>query len=316
MLQQDDSIYDFDLQLSDFNKKDSKKFTQHKLDTYPLANSFKRLGKTSKGLRVKECGTFLEFREYFDDNAFKLHHANFCKVRLCPMCAWRRSLKIFGQVSQIMDNIKGRKKFIFLTLTVKNCTGENLSKTIDQLYKGYKRLTERKEIKDTFLGWFRCLEVTYNKMTKEYHPHFHIILCAKDNYYKSDDYISQDRFCVLWRQAMRLDYYPSVWVEKVKNTKKAVCEVAKYTTKNTDYLTNGGIAIDEVVNTLDDSLAGRRLCAFGGIFKDIAKQLKLDDMENGDLVNTSGEDLRADVDYMVHKFGWHVGYNNYFTLNI
>lgn len=261
MLQQNDNIFDFGVQLEDnlrVNKKTGElktRWQEKKEKTLPLADSYKRLGNYKKSARVRDCGTFLEFREYIQSNEFKLSHANFCKVRLCPMCSWRRSMKIFGQVSNIMDNIKGRKKYIFLTLTVSNCSSEDLPKTLDDMYTGFKRFQQRNRIKDSFLGWFRCLEVTYNKKLKNYHPHFHIIFCANSNYFKSDDYVEQDEFMRIWKDCMRLDYNPITYVEKVQS-RRSVCEVAKYTVKDSDYFTKKGVAIDHVVETLDFVLAG------------------------------------------------------------
>lgn len=68
-----------------------------KLENLELAASYKRIG-SNKYYRVLDCSTFLEWKYYFEINEKRLAKANFCKVRLCPMCSWRRSLKIFGQV--------------------------------------------------------------------------------------------------------------------------------------------------------------------------------------------------------------------------
>ena len=75
---------------------------ENKKKSLLLSESYKRLGLEKKSFRVSECGTFLEFKK-FVDGSLKLNGANFCKVRLCPMCSWRRSLKIFSQVSEIMN---------------------------------------------------------------------------------------------------------------------------------------------------------------------------------------------------------------------
>ena len=110
-----------------------------KLKTIDLAKSYRRLSLNvnpmfeNKAFRVRDCGTYLEYKKFIDTGEKKLHQANFCKVRLCPMCAWRRSLKIFGQVSIVMDHVEENYnyKYIFLTLTVKNCYGEDLRDTLD-----------------------------------------------------------------------------------------------------------------------------------------------------------------------------------------
>lgn len=304
-----DNIFDFGMQLEDGkNDWDSKK-----VRSIALSDSFKRLNKIRKSASVRECGTYLEFKR-FDSGDFKLHTANFCRVRLCPLCSWRRSLKIFAQTSRIMDKLDNKSyKFIFLTLTCKNVSAMDLADTLDVLFKAYNNFNRRKVIKDSFVGWFRALEVTYNKKSNTYHPHFHVVLCAKSSYFKKH-YVSQDTFATIWQECLGVDYKPIVDVRKFSK-KKGVSEACKYAVKDSDYLTKKGVAIDSVVNTLDDCLAGRRLVALGGIFKDIAKELKLDDMEDGNLINIDGEDeLRDDLGYVIEKYCWHVGFNSYYGL--
>ena len=76
----------------------------------------------NKAPQLLECGKFLEFKEFIKTGDKKLNKANFCKYRLCPMCSWRRSLKIFGQASQVMAEAeKQGYRFLFVTLTQKNC---------------------------------------------------------------------------------------------------------------------------------------------------------------------------------------------------
>ena len=116
---------------------------------------------------------FLEFKSSIEStNLEKLSNANFCKDRLCPMCSWRRSLKIFGQVSKIMDKLqeKNEYEFLFLTLTSKNVYGENLSEELDKLFYGIKKFMMITKIKKS-------------KSYDTYHPHFHIILIVNKSYF-------------------------------------------------------------------------------------------------------------------------------------
>ena len=101
---------------------------EKKINSLKLSESYKRLGYLKKAKRVQFCGSNLTYKVDVANGSKKLFSADFCKVRLCTMCAWRRSLKVFGQVSKVMDVLCGTKKynFLFLTLTVKNCAAENL----------------------------------------------------------------------------------------------------------------------------------------------------------------------------------------------
>ena len=75
------------------------KFHDRIMQNGRLSESYKRLGYEKKAQAVIECGTELEwFKPYDSTVPHKLYRANFCKDRLCPMCNWRRTKKIFGQV--------------------------------------------------------------------------------------------------------------------------------------------------------------------------------------------------------------------------
>lgn len=310
--------------LKDINKngKDNN-WKERKESNLKLADSYKRLG-FKKYYRVVDCSTFLEF-VVTKSSSLKLLKANFCKVRLCPMCAWRRSLKIFGQVSKVMDLVEKNYnyKYLFLTLTVKNCYGEDLKDTLDLMTYSFNKLSERKAFKQAVKGYFRSLEITYNKKDNTYHPHFHLILAVNKNYFTDDrTYLSQEKWTNLWKESLKVDYTPVVDVRRVKSKNKdfgkVVAETAKYTVKADDYLIkdeDGKIdegLTDNVVKTLDKALHRKRLVSFGFIFKEIHKMLKLDDTEDGSLENTDNEDeLRDDLTDIILRYQWNIGIKNY-----
>ena len=312
--------------LKDVNKsgKDNNWKERH-LEKNNLAESYRRIG-SKKYYRVADCSTFLEFRYFFNVNEKKLNRANFCKVRLCPMCSWRRSLKIFGQVSKVMDYVEENYnyRYIFLTLTVENCYGEDLKKTLDHMTESFNRMNQRKIFKQSIKGYFRSLEITYNKECNTYHPHFHLILAVNESYFTDKNYyLSQKKWTNLWKDCLKVDYTPVVDVRRIKkddNNKfgKAVAETAKYTVKSEDFIIrneDGQInekLTDEVVKTLDLALHRKRLTSFGFIFKKVHKKLNLDDMEDGDLINTDNdEDLRDDLMSVILRYQWNVGIKNY-----
>ena len=310
--------------LRDINKKGKdNNWKERKKDNLNLAESYKRLGD-KKYYRVLDCSTFLEFG-VTKSSSLKLLHANFCKVRLCPMCAWRRSLKIFGQVSKVMDHVEENYnyRYIFLTLTVKNCYSEDLKNTLDLMTKSFNKLSERKAFKKAIKGYFRSLEITYNKENDTYHPHFHLILAVNKSYFTDKDYyLSQENWTNLWKESLQVDYTPVVDVRRVKskdkNFSKVIAETAKYTVKSEDFLIkkeDGKIdkaLTDEVVATLDKALHRKRLVSFGFLFKEIHRQLKLDDAENGDLKKTDNEDeLRDDLTDIILRYQWNIGIKNY-----
>jgi plasmid rolling circle replication initiator protein Rep len=311
--------------MSDYTKENKmpqeEKYKEHKIRDGKLVESFVRLGigYESKAARVYDCGTFLEFK-IFEDGTSCLHGANFCKVRLCSMCSWRRSLKVFGQVSKIMDYVQEHHdyRFIFVTLTQRNVKGDMLSVEIDKIQEGFKTLTKTKEFKAISKGFFRAFEVTHNWMRNDYHPHIHMVIAVNKSYFNGKTYITHDRWIQLWAQCMGLDYMPNVDVRTVRakpnekgeeiNVKKAIAEIAKYAVKSNDYIHADERKTDEAVQVLDLALKGRRLFGFGGKFREVHKKLNLDSPMDGDLAD---EMIRSDLTFVIVKYKWHEGISNY-----
>lgn len=265
-----------------------------------------------------ECGDFLLFARKHD-NKLKLARANFCKSRICNMCNWRRSLKLFGQVSQVIEaiRVKGIKvRYLFLTLTVKNCKSDKLTETINQLNAGFRLLVRNdKKNKPTkiacnLLGYMKAIEVTYNTKDDTYHPHIHCILAVRPSYFKSGNYMKHEDVQLLWQKCLNIDYAPQVNIKAIKagnSTPKAIAELAKYPTKIATVLSVPTDKQKEVLYTLASAIKGRRLITFGGLFKDIKAELNLIDVEkDNNLVNVGDGDKESQVINYV-KFTWRAG---------
>lgn len=275
--------------------------------------------------RIQQCSNYLQFGDYVSaetgEVTRRLVAAQFCRDRLCPMCAWRKSLVMFSQVSQIMDWVAEREETvpIFLTLTVRNCPGKELADTIDKLLKSWSRMMNSKSNRKPWkvsLGWFRALEITYNKAENTWHPHIHAIVLVEPDYFTDETkYIDQPSWIAEWRRALGVDYDPSVDVRTVKGDRaKAVAEVAKYTVKPGEWLDlDDAEGTDARVELLAKVLKNRRLTAFGGLMKEAKKALALEDVENADLVLTDAEkaELRGEVLVALIRFEWQIGPTNY-----
>ena len=313
-------MYDIDQVYWDIENELTDKFLPHKNRNTSLSRFYSELGYKSRAEKTLNCGTFLNFAipDDFSDGA-TLTEANFCKDRLCAMCTWRRTLKIFGQVSRVMDVLEKDYQFVFLTLTIRSCSADELKQTIVDLERGFSLFRRLRPIERSFQGYFKAVEITRhpdNPKQIEYHPHLHCIFAVSPDYFTTKDYLTHARLRELWQQALGVDYAPIVNIKKVKPAKteedevslgKAVAEVAKYSVKSDDYLSGTYSQIRQGIVTLLDSLTGKRLCSFGGIFKKVAHLLELDDMTDGDLVFTRGDKLRSDIGYIVVKYQWQIG---------
>lgn len=305
-----------------------KKFTPKRKCSELLSSSYKRIGFESKASRVSDCGTFLEFAHTIDSDGIisekgKLHNANFCKDRLCPLCSWRRSYKIFAQVSQIMGVIGSDYNFLFLTLTVPSVPADMLSETLSRMMKAWERLRHTKSVKSSIKGFFRVLEITRNndadsKSFGLYHPHFHCVLAVSRSYYK-DKYISHDDWLSLWRSSYQDQSITQVDIRRardkfsddaenaVNRLSSAVAEIAKYTVKGSDYIfADDEELMDSIVKPLSIALHRRRLTAFGGCFKEAYKKLGLDDPEDGDLIHINDE-IDPSIALLIVRYGWSAG---------
>lgn len=278
---------------------------------------------SSKAARLRECGCFLSFA-VLEDGSKRLKHMDSCRVRLCPLCTWRRSLKVQAHTIAILRAMAGKYAYLFLTLTMRNCSGDELSGALDTMFGAWQRLTQRKQFKTAVKGWYRGLEVTHNVEADTYHPHFHCVLAVNKSYFTSRSYIKQDGWTSLWKRSLRVDYDPIVDIRRVRSHShddsdfnscaliEAVAEAAKYATKEDDYLIPSDWALTvEVVRTLDKALENRRLIAYGGIMKELHKQLNLDDEETGDLINVDSEDSTAAPTERVESYFWNTGYRQY-----
>lgn len=222
-----------------------------------------------------------------------------------------------------MDLIGSDYDFIFLTLTVPNVTAAQLAHKIDELQKGWYKLSNYKRVKRILKGFFKALEITYNLQADTYHPHFHVVLAVPKHYFKDDSYIKRDEWLKLWQRAMQDETITQVDVRKARGKIKgseitvegaaaskalasAIAEIAKYAVKSSDYIFPDEDKTDKVVGCLADVLANRRLCAFGGCFAEAHKQLQLDDAEDGDLIHLDGE-LRSDLATQIYRYEWSCG---------
>lgn len=326
-------------------------WNQHKINSVLLAHSYKRLELENKANRVSECGSQLKFNECPEGHEKRLSWANFCRVRLCPMCGWRRSLLVAHQTKLIAHHAVQREKirWLFLTLTVENVPGEELNARISEMMKAWNLLFRRKIFKENILGWMRSLEVTAEKNREgHYHPHFHILLAVRPSYFKGGNYIKQKDWSLMWQKSLKADYMPIVHITAVKDKRNAkreaeiladkgiemtqegfnelpasqVAEMAKYTVKSSDYIDKDDKGrTDARVSLLDEVLAGRRLFAFGGLLKEVWNDLKasgeVEDAEDeqADLVHVDSDNqCRCSVcgsDMLEHLYSWIPSANKY-----
>ena len=251
--------------------------------------------------KIEGCAQQLGFRwevGEIGEAKLKLHTAWFCRCRHCAVCQWRKSVVWRARAFQAFPKIVEaypKHRFIFLTLTIRNCSLAELRATLIKMSKAWARLTARKQW--PAVGWLRSVEVTRGENDTA-HPHYHCLLMVKPNYFNGKYYLSQQTWTDLWQASLQVDYPPIVDVRTVKPMKgnddnfKAILETLKYTIKPS-YLIGKGKAETveqdkEWLVELTYQLKGTRSVASGGILKEYFKELEA---EPEDLihVNEQGE---------------------------
>lgn len=295
--------------LSDLSPKD-KPWDSHRAIADTVQNLYRSARLDKYADRIQTCGKLLEFALRSDDQGdvgIKLQSAHFCRVRHCPVCQWRRSMKWQAKMFSAMPEITQAyptHRWIFVTLTVRNCDLADLRTVVDGMNKAFKRLSQLKAF--PAIGWIKSLEVTRNAETGQAHPHFHCLMLVDSKYFGGRNYIKQEEWRSLWQRCMRVDYSPVVNVKAVKPKKnklteelddigQAIVETLKYSVKEEDL-----VADKDWLAELTTQLHKTRAIAIGGVLKNFLKEEKEDD----DLIHIEEKEIEVEEETISIFFGW------------
>lgn len=209
---------------------------------------------------IKACAGRLEFGWVTDpktgETRLKLKSAFLCRSRFCVVCQWRKSVMWTARFLEAMPTIlrdHPTARFLFLTLTVKNCELSELRSTVDGMNQAWNRMSQRKSF--PAVGFVKSTEVTRNwdvyyrgaykgrmgtktlnqwkkehrgfdparlklETTTEVHPHFHALLMVQPGYFAGHSYMSQRDWTDLWQSCLRVDYPPKVDIRAIKPNKR------------------------------------------------------------------------------------------------
>lgn len=238
--------------------------------------------------RIQDCSNILKFG-FNDDNKLKLKQTFFCRVRYCPVCQWRRSMMWRAKFFQLMPELQEKyptHRWVFLTLTVKNCPIDDLNRTLKLMSKSWNKFIKYKQLKG-IVGFVRTTEITRGKDGSA-HPHYHCLLLVRPSFFTTD-YVKNDDFRYLWGQALNVDYLPVTHVKAVKgdSIEKAVLETLKYSTKPDDFFTD-----KDWFFKLTKHTHNMRFVSTGGILKNSLKDEK--NINNDDMVNTGADETEEE----------------------
>lgn len=296
--------------LSDISPAD-KPWDIHRAQSDEIAKLYDSIGYDRYAERIGECAQLLTYALKSNDDGevkLKLREARFCRVRHCLVCQWRRSLMWRARFFKALPEIQFKYptgRWIFVTLTVKNCELTNLRATLTWMNAAWSKLTRRKEF--PALGFVKSVEVTRG-IDGTAHPHFHCLMLVSAGYF-SRGYLSHAKWTQLWQSCLKTDYAPILDVRVVKSTKttsndaldasnaamaQAVCETLKYAVKPSDLL-----ADPDWLGELTKQLQKTRAISIGGCLKEFFSEDDPEDLINGDIE----EEEKTDDDGTI-SFDW------------
>ena len=267
MLQDDNITLDYKCQVEKIiQKAQVKKGYNRKVISF-----LEGRGELTRADKIRDCASMLGFTNI--ENIAHIVKANFCRDRLCSVCAWRRQARFVSQMRPVMQNLENEYKFVFVTLTVKSVSRDMLKGMVDLILKAYDRLLKLKQISSSWVGKIRALELTYNEEDDLFHPHLHILVAVKPSYFESSqEYISHEKLCFMWQNCLRVDYIPVCDIRSVNDNMAGAVETLKYGLKPAKGM--------KPLEAFADVLRGRRLVSFSGVFADMRKKLKLSSFED------------------------------------
>jgi plasmid rolling circle replication initiator protein Rep len=315
-----------DAYLSDVSPK-HKPWDQHRGEADDVSEVYASSGESRHwryAERVEQCSQVLEFArdppKHDARQKITLKKAHFCHVRFCPVCQWRRALKYQAIVYQSLPRLMAdypESRFLFLTLTIKNCPIDHLRCTLKVMAQAWQRLTQLQVW--PAIGWVRGVEITRGKDGSA-HPHYHCLLQVAPAYFQGD-YLQQREWAALWQHCLRVEYWPIVDVRVVKQSKKRsafhlngesmshmwliVTEILKYSVKASDMVKD-----DRWFLTLTDQVQGTRAVAMGGVLKQYFRARR--GKEN--LTQEPGEEKVEEAAESLY-FGWRQPVQRYRKLN-
>lgn len=290
---------------------------------HPFRRDFHRYGQ-----RISHCSTVLGFSKvikdrdvvnlnnFSHDEQYKLKRANFCRVRFCPICQWRRSLawmaRFYGILPKINEKYLGYR-WISLVLTVKNCDVQDVGETLTHMNKSFARFIRKPDI--CHVGGIKSFECTRSEDGKA-HPHFHVLLLVHPRYFK-DKYLKHSDFVQLWRDSLKVDYDPVVSVQAVKYKGKrkfaaeelerenkdcrhfedAILETIKYSVKPSDMVED-----EEWFYELNNQLHKRRAISVFGSLRELLSDNE--EFSEAEMLQGDSFNLDADTENQIIYFGW------------
>lgn len=289
--------------LSEISPRD-KPWDVHRAESDQISNAYRGSEFQRYSERIDECSQFLAFGlvPNADEGAYqlKLRNARFCRVRTCMVCSWRRSLMYKARAFEALPKVieaYPTARYLFVTLTLKNCPVHELRNSILHLNQSFRRLAKLKHF--PAIGYLKTVEVTRGKRG-DAHPHIHCLMMVKPSYF-SYGFVKKKEWCAWWKRAAKVDYTPIIDIQAIRAKDSPIgllAEVVKYQTKPNDLIFSDHYWFLEYTRQVHRTNA----FALGGVFKEYFK--KMDKEETTEEMIGGNEEGQDGVDEGELFFNW------------
>ncbi|HYX39841.1 MAG TPA: protein rep [Oligoflexus sp.] len=253
-----------------------------------------------KSERMEWCGRRLTFA-VSQEGRHKLKSAQFCRIRLCPRCVWRRSLawkarwyKAWPEIQKLAP----KARYFHLVLTVPNVPVTELRETILKMSKAWNRMVSRKTW--PALGFVRATEVTIAEEEGYVHPHFHCLVMVSTSYF-SKRYMTAEDWRAYWAKGLGVE--PETLIKPyiravdpkggVDAVAAAVKEVFKYAVKGIMMKPDDDGSWVPTLLEMDRQLKGTQATSLGGLIREVFRgeeEISEEEM----LAHTDDPDFKAE----------------------
>jgi plasmid rolling circle replication initiator protein Rep len=183
--------------------------------------------------------------------------------------------------------------------------------------KAWNLTKQQRDIKPYMVGWARSVEITYNEDLKTFHPHYHCLIAWKNGNNGSLLINKWLQACNKYGLIANIKAQNVTPVQHLKNENgetvevsqelpkeftKAILETFKYSIKTSDIETMPLKAFKSLV----EQYGGKRLIAYGGIIKDVARSKRaLEDNINDDIEIESCKNCGSnELEQLIYKWSF------------
>lgn len=168
---------------------------------------------------IRDCATNLRIYQSESNGTFA--DTWYCNHRHCPICQRQKALKWCSKLHQVMNDVPDllEGRWIYLTLTTRNCHVSDLRKTLERMIRGFYRLKRQNFWKRNVIGGIRFIEVNQGREDKQTaHPHFHCLLLVRPSMFSGNNYMSGERWSSAWQHCLGVPFPLRAHVHRLNNS--------------------------------------------------------------------------------------------------